>query len=227
MPAGYGRRSLWTVNRMAHGCRAKSGQGSKTTRRPKTNSRAESVRAGRRPPDDEEIRAALTERDEKIAEPETQIAEASQSVGAANRLVADIEAMRKANEDERLAFELCLTGARNERFYAETSLSEQINTILIYQAQTDICGYGLYDESDIEAVAETVFKDGSGKPQGNVQDKLVAALKPAVARRNDLDDDSRYQVHRKVRSLYIENTDFFTSLFEDGDKYRAMMNAIG
>lgn len=78
-------------------------------------------------------------------------------MGVANRLAADIEAMRKANEDERLAFELRLAGAR----------------------------------------------------------------------RNDLDDDSRYQVHRKVRSFYIENTDFFTSLFEDGEKYRAMMNAIG
>lgn len=178
-------------------------------------------------PGDDEIRAALAERDEKIAEPEAQVAETSKSVEAANRLAADIEAMRKANEDERLGFELRLAGARNERFYAETSLSEQISTNLIYQAQPDIRGYGLYDESDVKAAAEIVFTEGSGKSQGNVQDKLVAALKPAVARRNDLDDDSRYQVHRKVRSFYIENTDFFTSLFEDGEKYRAMMNAIG
>ena len=108
-------------------------------------------------PDDEEIRAALAERDEKIAELEAQVAETSKSVEAANRLAADIEAMRKANEDEHLGFELRLAGAR----------------------------------------------------------------------RNDLDDDSRYQVHRKVRSFYIENADFFTSLFEDGEKHRAMMNAIG
>lgn len=88
-----------------------------------------------------------------------------------------------------------------ERFYTETSLSEQINTDLLYQVQTDIRGYGLYDESDIEAAAEIVFTDGKGKSQSNVQGKLASVLKPAVARYNELDDDSRYQVRRKVRSF--------------------------
>lgn len=88
-----------------------------------------------------------------------------------------------------------------ERFYTETSLSEQINTDLLYQVQTDIRGYGLYDESDIEAAAEIVFIDGKGKSQSNVQGKLAAVLKPAVARYNELNDDERYQVRRKVRSF--------------------------
>lgn len=88
-----------------------------------------------------------------------------------------------------------------ERFYTETSLSEQINTDLLYQVQTDIRGYGLYDESDIEAAAEIVFTDGKGKSQSNVQGKLAAVLKLAVARYNELNDDERYQVRRKVRSF--------------------------
>lgn len=88
-----------------------------------------------------------------------------------------------------------------KRFYTETSLSEQINTDLLYQVQTDIRGYGLYDESDIEAAAEIVFTDGKGKSQSNVQGKLAAVLKPAVARYNELNDDERYQVRRKVRSF--------------------------
>lgn len=88
-----------------------------------------------------------------------------------------------------------------ERFYTETSLSEQINTDLLYQVQTDIRGYGLYDESHIEAAAEIVFTDGKGKSQSNVQGKLAAVLKPAVARYNELNDDERYQVRRKVRSF--------------------------
>lgn len=88
-----------------------------------------------------------------------------------------------------------------ERFYTETSLSEQINTDLLYQVQTDIRGYGLYDESDIEAAAEIVFTDGKGKSQSNVQGKLAAVLKPAVARYNELNDEERYQVRRKVRSF--------------------------
>ena len=88
-----------------------------------------------------------------------------------------------------------------ERFYTETSLSEQINTDLLYQVQAEIRGYGLYDESDIEAAAEIVFADGKGKSQSNVQGRLAAVLKPAVARYNELDDDARYQVRRKVRSF--------------------------
>ena len=31
----------------------------------------------------------------------------------------------------------------------------------------------------------------------------------------------------EARRAYVENTDSFTSLFEDSEKYRAMMNAIG
>ncbi|MDO4848405.1 MAG: PDDEXK nuclease domain-containing protein [Coriobacteriia bacterium] len=31
----------------------------------------------------------------------------------------------------------------------------------------------------------------------------------------------------EARRAYVENTESFTSLFEDGEKYRAMMNAIG
>ncbi|WP_322154760.1 type I restriction endonuclease subunit R [Paratractidigestivibacter sp.] len=88
-----------------------------------------------------------------------------------------------------------------ERFYTETSLSEQINTDLLYQVQADIRGYGLYDEADIEAAAEIVFTDGKGKPVRNVQGQLAGVLKPAVARYNELDEDSRYQVRRKVRSF--------------------------
>ena len=88
-----------------------------------------------------------------------------------------------------------------ERFYTETSLSEQINTDLLYQVQTDIRGYELYDESDIEAAAKIVFTDGKGKSQSNMQGRLAAVLKPAVAHYNELDDDARYQVRRKVRSF--------------------------
>ena len=31
----------------------------------------------------------------------------------------------------------------------------------------------------------------------------------------------------EARRAYVENTESFTSLFEDREKYRAMMNAIG
>lgn len=88
-----------------------------------------------------------------------------------------------------------------ERFYTEMSLTEQINTDLLYQVQADIRGYGLYDEADIEAAADIVFAGEKGKARDNVQGRLASVLKPAVARYNDLDDDARYQVRRKVRSF--------------------------
>ena len=88
-----------------------------------------------------------------------------------------------------------------ERFYTETSLTEQINTDLLYQVQADIRGYGLYDKADIEAAADIVFSGEKGKARDNVQGRLASVLKPAVARYNDLDDDARYQVRRKVRSF--------------------------
>ena len=88
-----------------------------------------------------------------------------------------------------------------ERFYTETSLTEQINTDLLYRVQAEIRGYGLYDDGDIEAATKIVFTDGKGKAVRNVQGQLAGVLKPAVARYNELEDDARYQVRRKVRSF--------------------------
>ncbi len=88
-----------------------------------------------------------------------------------------------------------------ERFYTETSLTEQINTDLLYEVQNQIRAYGLYDESDIEAAAKIVFTDGKGKAVKNVQGQLAGVLKPAVDRYNELDENKRYNLRRKVRTF--------------------------
>lgn len=85
------------------------------------------------------------------------------------------------------------------RFYTETSLSEQINTDLLYRVQKEIRGYKLYDESDIEKAAEIVFTDG--KSEKDVQGQLASTLKPALVRYGELDQERQYQVRRKVRSF--------------------------
>lgn len=64
-------------------------------------------------PDDEEIRAALAERDEKIAELEAQIAEAAKTAESAEALAKQIEDLKAASDAERCEFELRLAGARN------------------------------------------------------------------------------------------------------------------
>lgn len=62
-------------------------------------------------PDDKEIRAALAERDEKIAELERQIADAAKTVESAEALAKQVEELKAASDAERCEFELRLTGA--------------------------------------------------------------------------------------------------------------------
>lgn len=64
-------------------------------------------------PADEEIRAALAERDQKIAELERQVAEASKTVESAEALAKQIEELKAASDEERVGFELRLAGARS------------------------------------------------------------------------------------------------------------------
>lgn len=86
-----------------------------------------------------------------------------------------------------------------ERFYTETSLSEQINTDLLYQVQKEIRDYNLYTVEDIKKATAIVFSDD--KANKNLQGKLSSILKPTVLRYNQLDEESAYQVRRKIRSF--------------------------
>ncbi len=62
---------------------------------------------------DEEIRAALAERDQRIAELEAQVAEASKTVESAEALAKQIEELKASADEERVGFELRLAGARS------------------------------------------------------------------------------------------------------------------
>lgn len=64
-------------------------------------------------PTDEEIRASLAERDQKIAELEAQVAEASKTVESAEALAKQIEELKASADEERVGFELGLAGARS------------------------------------------------------------------------------------------------------------------
>ncbi len=85
------------------------------------------------------------------------------------------------------------------RFYTETSLTEQINTDMIYKVQKEIREYSLYDESDVEKAAAIEFS--GEKNRKNVQGQLAGILKPAVAQYELLDEEQRYQCRRKVRAF--------------------------
>lgn len=62
---------------------------------------------------DDGYKAALAARDERIAELEKQVAEASKSKAAAKKLTDEIEKVRAEAAEERVAYELRLAGVRN------------------------------------------------------------------------------------------------------------------
>ena len=62
---------------------------------------------------DNGYKAALADRDKKIAELKRQVAEAAESKAAAKKLTAEIEKVRAEAADERVAYELRLAGVRN------------------------------------------------------------------------------------------------------------------
>ena len=62
-----------------------------------------------------EYRAALAERDKKIAELEAQIADAAKTVESANALAKQIEELKAATDAERVGYELKLAGCRSVR----------------------------------------------------------------------------------------------------------------
>ena len=62
-----------------------------------------------------EYRAALADRDKKIAELEAQIADAAKTVESANALAKQIEELKAATDAERVGYELKLAGCRSVR----------------------------------------------------------------------------------------------------------------
>ena len=64
---------------------------------------------------DAEYRAALADRDKKIAELEARIADAAKTVESANALAKQIEELKAATDAERVGYELKLAGCRSVR----------------------------------------------------------------------------------------------------------------
>ncbi len=82
-------------------------------------------------------------------------------------------------------------------FYQETSLEQEVNADLIYQAQKELRGYAIYNDNDIDAFIavwnQLDKKDGMGR--------MTSALKPVADRYNLKNTEERYQFRRLVRSF--------------------------
>lgn len=85
------------------------------------------------------------------------------------------------------------------RFYECTILDDEINVNLIYQAQSLLHRFKLYNDSDIEEFIKIYYKKGNqtDKDLG----KMTALLKPVVNRYNALETDKRYEFRMTIHNF--------------------------
>jgi len=86
-------------------------------------------------------------------------------------------------------------------FYQETSLSQEVNTDLIYKLQKELHDYNIYSQNDVEAFCGVYYSDK--KQDEKAFGKMTSALKPVADRYNNLQADERYNFRRQLRS-YIK-----------------------
>ena len=84
-------------------------------------------------------------------------------------------------------------------FYQETTLSQEVNTDLIYKTQKELREYGVYCDSDISAFVDIYFSDK--KQNAKSMGKMTSALMPVQERYNQKSDDERYKFRRLLRSF--------------------------
>ncbi len=87
-----------------------------------------------------------------------------------------------------------------QRFYQETSLTEEINIDLIYTTQRILHEYDIYTTEDIEAVSNIYFNPDVRKANAT-QGQISNALKPIAEKYNELTQEQRYQFRREVRAF--------------------------
>jgi type I restriction enzyme R subunit len=86
-------------------------------------------------------------------------------------------------------------------FYQETSLSQEVNTDLIYKLQSELHAYNIYSDNDIQAFSAIYYSNK--KQDSTMMGKMTSALKPVADRYNKMQADERYNFRRQVRS-YIK-----------------------
>ena len=86
-------------------------------------------------------------------------------------------------------------------FYQETMLEAEVNADLVYKVKDELCGYNIYSDNDVVALAAICFDTKDKKGSDAQMGKITAVLKPIVARYNDMDEDKRYNFRRNLRKF--------------------------
>lgn len=99
-----------------------------------------------------------------------------------------------------------------EPYYEKTVLSESTDPNLLYDLESGLSQYGLYDSADVDAFAEIFFTLGTG------QDQIYAVLKPTVERFNELPDSSDERSDfRSLLSDYVRLYAFLSQVLTFAD----------
>lgn len=101
-------------------------------------------------------------------------------------------------------------------FYQETSLSQEINTDLIYRTQKLLRAFKIYDDADIEKVNEIYFDEGKRKAN-KIQAAITNALLPIQQKYSALNQEQRYQF-RKLCRTFVKWYGYITQITRMFDK---------
>ena len=101
-------------------------------------------------------------------------------------------------------------------FYQETSLSQEINTDLIYRTQKLVRAFKIYDDADIEKVNEIYFDEDKRKAN-KIQAAITNALLPIQQKYSALNQEQRYQF-RKLCRTFVKWYGYITQITRMFDK---------
>ena len=101
-------------------------------------------------------------------------------------------------------------------FYQETSLSQEINTDLIYRTQKLLRAFKIYDDADIEKVNEIYFDEDKRKAN-KIQAAITNALLPIQQKYSALNQEQRYQF-RKLCRTFVKWYGYITQIARMFDK---------
>ena len=101
-------------------------------------------------------------------------------------------------------------------FYQETSLSQEINTDLIYKTQKMLHAFKIYDDADIEKINKIYFDEDKRKAN-KIQAAVTNALLPIQQKYNALNQEQRYQF-RKLCRTFVKWYGYITQIARMFDK---------
>ena len=101
-------------------------------------------------------------------------------------------------------------------FYQETSLSQEINTDLIYKTQKMLRAFKVYNDADIEKVNKIYFDEDKRKAN-KIQAAVTNVLLPIQREYNVLNPEQRYQF-RKLCRTFVKWYGYITQITRMFDK---------